>query len=45
MNEKDHCVVCNKLTEYEKNTNIDQRNYYIEGGGQLCFECYKKINN
>jgi len=38
--EKECCVVCDKETEYTKDTHIDQRKYYVEGAGQLCKECY-----
>ncbi len=41
--EKDHCVLCGKETEYLKNTPVDEKNYYVEGGGQLCQECFSKI--
>lgn len=40
---KDKCVSCDALTPYTKETNINVRNYYVEGGGQLCKECYTKI--
>ena len=40
-NEK--CVSCNGLTPYTKLTSIYKREYYIEGGGQLCKKCYLKI--
>lgn len=45
MNEKDKCVLCGKATEYEKETPVDERLYYVEGAGQLCAECYNKLNN
>ena len=35
----DHCVRCGKITKYKKTDNIDYRSGYIEGAGQLCFEC------
>ena len=41
--EVEHCVVCGKLTEYRKDTPIDKRERYVEGAGQLCHECYRKI--
>jgi hypothetical protein len=37
------CVNCGTETPYTINTHIDFRDYYIEGLGQLCKECYKKI--
>jgi len=43
---KDKCVVCGKETQYDKDTPIKDRSYYVEGGGQLCplcfIETYKK---
>jgi len=41
--EKEKCVDCGTETPYTINTHIDLREYYIEGSGQLCKECYKKI--
>lgn len=40
--EKDRCVLCWGETEYSKNTPIEDRQFYIEGAGQLCEECYRK---
>ena len=40
---KDRCVSCDTVTPYSSETNIVERNYYIEGAGQLCEKCYKKI--
>lgn len=37
------CVMCGKLTDTPKNLHIDYRNGYIEGGGQTCPTCFKKI--
>lgn len=39
----DKCVTCGTDTPYTENTHIDYRNYYIEGAGQLCSECYGKL--
>jgi hypothetical protein len=41
--EKDKCVMCGAETQYNKSTHIDNRDYYIEGVGQLCRECYFNI--
>jgi hypothetical protein len=41
--EMDICTNCGKPTIYPKNMNINFREYYIEGAGQLCKECYNKI--
>jgi hypothetical protein len=35
--EYDHCVICGKQSPYTKNTHIDNRIGYVEGGGQGCF--------
>ena len=43
MNKKDKCVSCKKETQYDEFDHIDFRNFYIEGAGQLCPECYNKI--
>mgnify|MGYP006270654727 FL=1 len=36
--EFDHCVICGKRSPYTRNTHIDQRIGYVEGGGQGCFQ-------
>lgn len=38
------CVLCKKQTQILKDTPIEYREHYIEGGGQLCDECGKTIN-
>lgn len=35
---KDKCVICGKESPYNKNTHIDLRIGYVEGGGQGCFQ-------
>lgn len=37
---KDKCVLCGKDSPYEMDVNIDYRNGYIEGAGQLCENCW-----
>lgn len=37
------CVLCNKITSVSKDTPIESRDYYIIGAGQLCSECYQKV--
>jgi hypothetical protein len=42
--EYDHCVICGKQSPYTRNTPIEERIGYVEGGGQSCFtshECDK----
>ncbi|HIL42014.1 MAG TPA: hypothetical protein EYG35_01360 [Gammaproteobacteria bacterium] len=33
------CIKCEKLTTIKKTDNVVYRSGYIEGVGQLCFEC------
>ena len=40
---KERCVRCGKETEYDIHTPIAFRRYYIEGAGQLCKDCWKKL--
>ena len=40
---KDNCVACDKETLYLIDDPIDMRIGYIEGAGQLCFDCYDEI--
>lgn len=42
MDTKEKCVLCGAETEYDTNTPVDNRNYYIEGIGQLCENCHNK---
>lgn len=34
------CVLCKKMTKVPFVQSIEQRNFYIEGAGQLCYNCY-----
>jgi len=40
---KDRCVMCGIKTEYDNDTHIDNRKYYIEGAGQMCMPCHQRI--
>lgn len=40
---RERCAVCGKMTEYTKDTPISERLGYIEGGGQLCKDCYYEM--
>ena len=42
-NEMEKCVLCGKATDIPYAAPIDQRPFYIEGAGQLCEECYKRV--
>ena len=37
--ETEYCVRCGTATRYKKTDNVVFRSGYIEGAGQLCFEC------
>ena len=48
--EYDRCVgvkedgaVCNVITPYRKTDHVDGRGCYVEGAGQLCFDCWRRI--
>ena len=42
-NKHDKCTVCGKETEYDEFDHIDFRNFYVEGAGQLCCQCWNEI--
>ena len=42
-NKRDKCVSCKTETEYDEFDHIDSRNFYVEGAGQLCVDCWNKI--
>lgn len=44
-NGKDLCISCEGETKYSHDTSIEYRDYYVEGAGQLCKDCYDKIVN
>jgi hypothetical protein len=37
------CVKCGKLTPYVISDDISKRDFYIEGAGQLCEECWNFV--
>lgn len=39
-NPVEKCVICKKVTPYHRNDHIKDRQYYVEGVGQLCKQCY-----
>ena len=43
--EKEKCVLCGVEVDVNISTPIDLRNYYVEGCGQLCKECYESVND
>lgn len=40
---KDKCIICNDETIFDNDEHIDKRNWYVEGAGQLCEDCYNSI--
>lgn len=42
---KDVCVLCGVETPYDYETHVDLRLGYIEGAGQLCAKCYRKVED
>ncbi len=40
---KDKCVICGIETRYKNNVHIQLRENYIEGGGQLCQDCWEDL--
>lgn len=40
---KDKCVRCGKETEYEINSPVEIRRWYVEGSGQLCEKCFYEL--
>lgn len=42
-NKRDECVSCGVETQYDEFEHIDFRYFYIEGVGQLCPECGKRL--
>jgi|TARA_Y100000310_G_C20564740_1_gene754890 hypothetical protein len=41
--EKDLCTSCGTTTQHNKFDHIDMRKYYVEGAGQLCYDCYMRV--
>ena len=39
----EHCVLCRKVVPIDRNTHIELRDNYMEGIGQLCRDCYHKV--
>ena len=37
------CVICGAETPYRFSTPISQREFYVEGSGQICVHCHYKI--
>ena len=43
-NEIEICICCGKETNHKKSDDVTHRQDYIEGAGQLCFECGRRNN-
>lgn len=41
--ETDPCVLCGVKTECSKDTAIRERKGYVEGAGQLCYDCCQDL--
>ena len=41
--ERERCVVCGKDTGYTFSTLIQNRQFYVEGVGQVCKQCFVEI--
>lgn len=37
------CICCHKELRIPVDLEIDYRPFYIEGAGQICYDCYHKI--
>lgn len=40
---KELCIRCGRPTPYDIHTPINLRHYYIDGSGQLCEDCWKRV--
>lgn len=40
----EECVICKRKTSIRRDENIQQRSGYVEGVGQLCYDCYRSLN-
>jgi hypothetical protein len=43
--EMEVCSYCGERTNVPVNQDVDLRENYVEGAGQLCGECYNKVYN
>ncbi len=37
------CVRCGKPTPYDQSTPVTARRYFVEGAGQLCPDCWRRL--
>lgn len=43
VSETEKCILCGYDTGVLANLPVDARKYYINGVGQLCEDCYRKV--
>jgi len=43
QNETEKCVICGVDTKVPVDEHINKRDFYVEGAGQLCQNCYNKV--
>lgn len=41
--EDEHCILCGCKTDINRKTPADKRQYYVDGCGQLCGECWNEL--
>ena len=39
----EQCVFCHRRLDIPKDMDIELRPFYIEGAGQLCYDCYSEL--
>lgn len=39
----EECVLCRKKTDVLRSTKVQNRRFYVDGAGQLCESCWKKL--
>jgi hypothetical protein len=39
----ERCVCCRRQVDIRKDTDIEFRPFYVEGAGQLCYDCYSEL--
>jgi len=42
--EFEYCTICGQKTNIRRDENINNRIGYVEGVGQLCYDCYKRLH-
>ena len=41
--EKELCIRCGRPTPYDTHTPINLHRYFVEGSGQFCEDCWKRV--